>query len=428
MSMFETEKKPDRAIIIAVSQKGKNRELVEDSLKELKALCETAGAEVVMKMTQELPKINTATCIGSGKIEEIKEIIEEKEIQLIVFDDELSPMQNRNLMQELNIMVTDRSGIILEIFVKHAKTQEAKTQVELAQVQYMLPRLTRLWTHLSKQYGGVGTNAKGPGETQIETDRRLLKERVQFLKGKLVDIDKQKLTQRKGRKELLRFALVGYTNAGKSTLMNKITDANVYIEDKLFATLDTTVRKFTLPNGVNALLSDTVGFIHKLPHHLVASFRSTLSEALEADFIVHCIDLSHPNYELHIQVVNETLESLGITGIPIIHLFNKIDKLDNDDKRIIPYLEERYPNFVAISAKQGNGIEALMDMFVELNEYNSKTINLFVPYTKMGKINSIYDNAEVLERHETDEGIALKLKVKKTYSALFHNLYKEFLR
>ena len=422
--MYETEQKPDKTIIAAVMIKGQNRSVTQDNLKELALLCKTAGAEVVQKITQELQKINNATYIGSGKIEEIKEIIKEKDVQLIVFDDELSPMQNRNLMKELNIKVSDRSGIILEIFANHAKSQEAKTQVELAHLQYMLPRLTRLWTHLSKQYGGVGTNAKGPGETQIETDRRLLRDRIQFLKGKLKEVEVQKNTQRKSRSELSRFALVGYTNAGKSTLMKALTQADVYIEDKLFATLDTTVRAFELLSGERALLSDTVGFIRKLPAHLVASFRSTLSEARESDFIVNVIDVSHFNFENHIEVVTQTLTNLGVTDKPVIHIFNKIDLLE--EKEIIPRLEREYSNAIFISAKNGMNVEEVLQVFTKLNDELSKEIKLFIPYSQMHLINKIYNNSEVLERHEGDDGITLHLKVKSEALTLFKNLYGEF--
>jgi len=423
--MYETNRQPDRTIIIAATTKGTSRKLTEDNLKELHLLCKTVGCDVILKLTQELSKINSATCIGSGKISEIKGIILDEGVQLIVFDDELSPMQNRNLMRELNIKVMDRSGIILEIFSNHAKSQEAKTQVELAHLQYMLPRLTRLWTHLSKQYGGVGANSKGPGETQIESDRRLLRDRIQFLKGKLKDIEVQKHTQRKGREDLTRFALVGYTNAGKSTLMKAITSADIYIEDKLFATLDTTVKGFVLPSGEKVLLSDTVGFIRKLPHHLVASFRSTLSEAKEADFIVNVCDVSHINFEDHIKVVNETLADLDIIDKPIIHIFNKIDLLEEKD--IIVRLKREYSNPIFISAKNEKNIEEVLIKFGQINDALSKKIDLFVPYEKINMLNKIYNNAEIIDRTDTDTGIALRLKVKKSYSVMFHNLYKEFV-
>ena len=431
--MYETNRNPDRTIIISVIPKGTNRTSNEDNLKELKLLCKTAGCNVVLQLTQELPKINNATCVGTGKLEEIKEIIKDEDIQLIVFDDELSPMQNRNLMRELNIKVMDRSGIILEIFATHARSQEARLQVELAYLQYMLPRLTRQWTHLSKQYGGVGTNAKGPGETQIESDRRLVRERIQFLKGKLKEIEIQKNTQRKGREDLTRFALVGYTNAGKSTLMKAIMESNsdeekgenIYIADKLFATLDTTVRSFELPSGEKSLLSDTVGFIRKLPHHLVASFRSTLAEAKEADFIVIVTDISHPNFEDHIKVVNDTLLGLGIIDKTFIHIFNKIDLLEEKD--IISRLKKEYTNPIFISAKHRSYIDDVLNKFAVLNDALTKKIDLFVPYPKMNMLNKIYNNAEIISRTDTDTGVALRLKIKKDYSIMFHNLYKEFL-
>jgi GTP-binding protein HflX len=420
--MHETERKPDRTILIAATLKGKNREQTQEYLKELETLCENDGAEIVQKIVQELPKLNNATCIGKGKIEELKEIIEDENIQLIVFDDELSPMQNRNLIKELNIKVMDRSGIILDIFAERAKTTEAKVQVELAHLQYMLPRLTRLWTHLSKQYGGVGTNAKGPGETQIETDRRLVRERILLLKKKLKEVEIQKNTQRKGRDAFPRFALVGYTNAGKSTLMKTLTQADVYIEDKLFATLDTTVRAFELPNSEKVLLSDSVGFMSKLPTHLIASFRSTLAEAKEADFIVHTIDVSHPNFKEQIKVVDETLSSLNITDQPIIHVFNKIDKLE--DKEILQYLEKDFANPIFISAKNSINIDKLLEKFSELTEKLHKIINIFIPYSQMNSINKIYSNSEILESEDNDAGIELKIRVKNENL----NLFSEYLK
>ncbi|HOK14733.1 MAG TPA: GTPase HflX, partial [Candidatus Kapabacteria bacterium] len=299
------EEQRERAIACSVKVKGSNREEAMEDLDELVFLAETAGAEIIHKIYQELPKINSATVLGKGKLEEVKQIVKEDNITLIIFDDNLSPAQVNNLEKELNIKVTDRSSIILDIFATRARTNEAKTQVELAQLQYILPRLTRMWTHLSKQYGGIGT--RGPGETQIETDRRIIRLRIQNLKEKLKEIELQKKEQRKKRSEMPKFALVGYTNVGKSTLINTITNAGVYVEDKLFATLDTTVRQFSLPSGQKALISDTVGFIKKLPHNLVASFKSTLMEAMEADVLLHVIDVSHKLFREQIETVNKTL-------------------------------------------------------------------------------------------------------------------------
>ena len=302
-NLIVTGKKIENAVAISVNKKGGDRELAMEHLDELEFLAETAGAKVIEKVYQELPRKNKATVIGKGKVQEVLELIQDENIELVIFDDDLSPAQVKNLEKAWNVKVLDRSGIILDIFCERAQTVEAKTQVELAQLQYLMPRLTRMWTHLSKQYGGIGS--KGPGETQIETDRRIIRTKIEKLKSKLEVIDKQNAQKRKNRTSTPRFALVGYTNAGKSTLMKAITNSEVYIQDELFATLDTTVRGFELPNGQEAILSDTVGFIRKLPTHLVASFRSTLAETSESDIILHVVDVSHYNYKDQIQVVDE---------------------------------------------------------------------------------------------------------------------------
>jgi GTP-binding protein HflX len=270
-----------------------------------------------------------ATFVGTGKLEEIKDYIKAEEIDILVFDDELSPSQLRNIENELQIKILDRSNLILDIFAKRAQTSQAKTQVELAQLQYMLPRLTRLWTHLERQKGGIGM--RGPGETQIETDRRIILNKISLLKERLDEIDKQNATQRKNRHQLVRVALVGYTNVGKSTIMNMLSKSEVFAENKLFATLDTTVRKVVIDN-LPFLLSDTVGFIRKLPHHLVECFKSTLDEVREADILIHVVDISHPNFEDHMNTVNETLKELGAIDKEIITVFNKIDAYQNLEK------------------------------------------------------------------------------------------------
>lgn len=422
--MHEVTKSPEKAIAISIADKSGERERNLEYLDELCFLAETAGAEIVEKIYQELSKPNPKTLIGKGKREELKLMIMEHDCTLVIFDNDLSPAQMRNLENSLNVKVMDRSGIILDIFADRAKTTEAKTQVELAQLQYFLPRLTRLWTHLSKQYGGIGT--KGPGETQIETDRRMIRTRIQKLKEKLEDIDMQKHQQRKSRENLPRYALVGYTNAGKSTLMNVITEAKVYIEDKLFATLDTTVRAFDLPDGQKALLSDTVGFIRKLPTHLVASFRSTLAEASEADFIIHVIDISQENFEDQIKVVNETLESLEIDNKPIIHVFNKVDLIE--DQFLMARIEDIYDNAVFISARQGINISALNDKFQELYDVNTKKFNLLLPYTKMDLMPKLYNTAEILERKDTDDGIELIIKLEKDKEEHFNFYFNEYVK
>ena len=319
---FSTEVVPEKAILIAVCPSGDTMEHTEECLDELAFLLETAGGVPLKRVVQRLQYPDTRTYVGSGKLEEIKEYKEALDADFCVVDDELSPAQLRNLERELNCRILDRTTLILDIFAKRARTSIAKTQVELAQLQYMLPRLTRMWTHLERQRGGIGM--RGPGETQIETDRRIITEKIALLKERLATIDKQKVLQRKNRESLVRVALVGYTNVGKSTLMNLLSKSDVFAENKLFATLDTTVRKVVIGN-LPFLLTDTVGFIRKLPHGLVESFKSTLDEVCEADLLLHVVDISHPNYEEQIEAVNRTLEEIGAMDKPTLLVFNKID-------------------------------------------------------------------------------------------------------
>lgn len=422
-TLHDLTKKVEPAIAVAVAKKGGDRELVFDYLDELEDLAKTAGAEILEKTYQELIKPNPATAIGSGKVEELKQTVIDNDISLVIFDDDLTPAQVRNLEKALNVKIMDRSGLILDIFAQHAKTLEAKTQVELAQLQYLLPRLTRLWTHLSKQYGGVGT--KGPGETQIETDRRLIRVRIQKLKEDLKEISNQKEQQRKNRVDIPKFALVGYTNAGKSTLMNTMTNSGVYVEDKLFATLDTTIRSFEMPNGHKAVLSDTVGFIRKLPHHLVASFRSTLAEVADADVIVHVVDITHKLFRDHIRVVNETLESLNITDKPIILALNKIDMLK--DFELLRAIESEFPESILISAKRAHNITGLLELMQVKYDSNQKYSTVLLPYAAMNKIADIYGMSEVLEREDRDDGILLKLKLNKDKDEIFTHKFKQYI-
>lgn len=319
---FSTDIQPEKAILVSVCAGNTTMERTEEYLNELAFLLETAGGVTLKKVVQKLERPDPRTYVGSGKLEEIKEYKNALDVDFMVFDDELTPAQLRNLERELGCRILDRTTLILDIFAKRARTSIAKTQVELAQLQYMLPRLTRLWTHLERQRGGIGM--RGPGETQIETDRRLITEKIALLKEKLKDIDKQKVQQRKNRESLVRVALVGYTNVGKSTLMNLLSKSDVFAENKLFATLDTTVRKVVLGN-LPFLLTDTVGFIRKLPHGLVESFKSTLDEVCEADLLMHVVDISHPDYEEQINAVNRTLEQIGASDKPTILVFNKID-------------------------------------------------------------------------------------------------------
>ncbi len=324
----------ETAVLIGVITQEQREDQVEEYLDELAFLAETAGAQTVKRFTQKLAKSHPKTFVGTGKLQEIVSYVNQEKIGMVIFDDELSPSQTRNIENAFNeTKVLDRSKLILDIFAKRARTAAAKTQVELAQYEYLLPRLTRMWTHLSRQKGGIGM--RGPGETEIETDRRIIRDKIALLKTKLSKIDKQKATQRKGREQMIRAALVGYTNVGKSTLMNLLSKSDVFAENKLFATLDTTVRKIVVGN-LPFLLTDTVGFIRKLPHHLVDSFKSTLDEVREADVLLHVVDISHAQFEDQIATVNQTLQDLGAKDKPTIMIFNKVDaftyvKKDEDD-------------------------------------------------------------------------------------------------
>lgn len=319
---YHTLEKQETAVIIGLTTEGVTEEMTHEYLDELAFLAETSGAITVKRFTQKMSLPNTATFVGKGKLQEIKDFIDENEIDMAIFDDELSPTQIRNIERELNIKILDRSNLILDIFASRARSADAKTQVELAQYQYLLPRLTRMWTHLERQKGGIGM--RGPGETQIETDRRIIKDKITRLKEKLDKIDKQKQVQRGNRGKMVRVALVGYTNVGKSTIMNLMSKSDVFAENKLFATLDTTVRKVVIKN-IPFLLSDTVGFIRKLPHQLVESFKSTLDEVREADLLLHVVDISHYSFEDHFNTVNETIAEIGASDKPTIVVFNKID-------------------------------------------------------------------------------------------------------
>ena len=320
--IYDTAIKAETAVLVSVITPGVSEQSAKEYLEELEFLVSTAGGITKGIFTQKLAYPDRATFVGSGKLDEIKDYINAEEIDMIVFDDELSPSQLRNIEKHLQIKILDRSNLILDIFASHAKTAQAKNQVELAQLQYLLPRLTRMWTHLERQRGGIGM--RGPGESQMESDRRMILDKISLLKERLKNIDKQNETQRKNRGEMIRVALVGYTNVGKSTIMNMISKSDVLIENKLFATLDTTVRKVVIDN-LPFLLSDTVGFIRKLPHNLVESFKSTLDEVREADVLIHVVDISHPYFEDHIHAVNETLKEIGAIDKPIITVFNKID-------------------------------------------------------------------------------------------------------
>ena len=375
-----TEELSEKAVLVGLITQQQNEMKANEYLDELAFLADTAGAVVVKKFLQRIDQPNRATFVGTGKLIEIREYVEENEIGLVIFDDDLSSKQVSNIEKELKVKILDRTSLILDIFAKRAQTASAKLQVELAQYRYLLPRLTRMWTHLERQRGGIGM--RGPGETQIETDRRIILDKISLLKQKLKELDTQFTVQRKNRGKLTRIALVGYTNVGKSTLMNLLSKSDVFAENKLFATLDTTCRKVVIEN-LPFLLSDTVGFIRKLPHHLVESFKSTLDEVRDADILVHVVDISHPQFEDQIEIVNKTLrEVCEATDKEMILVFNKIDaftyvKKDEDD--LTPRTRENISleelketwmakmekNCVFISAKNKQNIEELKTMLYE---------------------------------------------------------------
>lgn len=366
----------EKAVLVGLIQKDQTNEQVTEYLDELAFLSETAGAMAVKRFTQKMAHPDSRTFVGKGKLEEIREYVAGKEIDLVIFDDELTGSQIINIEKELGAKVIDRSDLILDIFARRARTAQAKVQVELAQYQYLLPRLKGMWKHLERQGGGIGT--RGPGETEIETDRRIVKDKISLLRKRLAEIDKQAFTQRKDRGELIRVSLVGYTNVGKSTLMNLLSKSEVFAENKLFATLDTTTRKVVFEN-TPFLLSDTVGFIRKLPHHLVESFKSTLDEVREADILMHVVDISHTQYEDQIGVVNKTLQELKAFEKPMLTIFNKMDLYeertfdewleDGVKEEILRDLKDKWDhatnnNCVFVSALERRNVDALRELIL----------------------------------------------------------------
>ena len=406
-----TRKIKERAMLIALQTRNLNREMVEEHLSELEELADTAGADSIFKIIQSKSSIDPAFYIGKGKAEELAQLVELNDIDLVISDDDLTPVQVRNLERLFNRKIIDRSGLILDIFALRAKTKEAKTQVELAQLEYLLPRLTRAWTHLSKQYGGIGT--KGPGETQIETDRRMIRTRISHLKEKLKEIESQRQTQSNGRKDFVRISIAGYTNAGKSTLFNLLTKADVFAEDKLFATLDSTTRTINFDKE-KILISDTVGFIRKLPAHLVASFKSTLNEVRDSDIILHMIDLSHPYYEDHLKVVEDTLKELGSEHKKEIKVFNKVDLVS--DKSVIEYVRNKYPGCVIISAQKGINISSLIKSIQNIikDSFVEEELTLGIEQTKLAS--QIHDLAEVTSIKYNHDTVLFKFRANKENS------------
>lgn len=421
--MIETPKKIENedAILIGLATRDISKEKVQEHLDELEMLADTAGGKTIFKILQDRAKPDSAYFIGKGKAEEIAELADLNNINLIIFDDDLNPTQVRNLEKMFDKKIVDRSGLILDIFASHARTREAKVQVELAQLQYTLPRLTRAWTHLSKQYGGIGT--KGPGETQIETDRRIIRDRISTLKEKLEKIESQQRTKSSKREDFIKASMVGYTNAGKSTLINLLTGAGVLAENKLFATLDSTTRAFEIEQDKKILVSDTVGFIRKLPPHLVASFKSTLNVVRDADVILHVIDISHPSYEDHIAVVDETLKDLGAEKKTQIRIFNKVDAIE--DKSKIEYVINKYDNAILISATKGMNIAKLNQTLLDIYEKNfiERTIELDVSKSKL--ISQIHNLADVLSIKYENSSAIISYKTDKVSESKLQSLISD---
>lgn len=395
--------KLENAILVGVGLRNAGKIELRESLKELQQLALTAGAKVTQILHQQLNSINPATYIGKGKVSELSDMVKKNDCELVIFDDELSPAQTSALEKKLKCAVIDRTGLILDIFAIHARTKEAKLQVELAQNNYLLPRLTGQWTHLERQEGAIG--ARGPGETQLETDRRAVRKRIAKLEKDLKRIESQRKVRIAGRKGFKLVATIGYTNAGKSTLLNALSGADTLVEDKLFATLDTTVRKVKLKNGIEILLSDTVGFIRKLPHDLVASFKSTLSESIEADILLHVVDASHPNFKAQIEAVMAVLNEIEIADKPMIIVFNKVDKIRYEERKSA--LRKNYPESIMISALTGAGLQDLKLKILDIITKSHVTKTVSIPQIDGKLLAYIYSSSNVLKKSEVGDEIIL---------------------
>ncbi len=408
MTIKRKSDKKERALLVGVIYRNNTEDVVFEHLAELSLLADTAGAEIIETVTQKIQKINPAFYIGKGKAEQIIRQSKELNIDVIIFDDDLSPTQIKNYQKiSEKIKVLDRSALILDIFRNHAVTKESQTQVELAHLQYLLPRLTRLWTHLERQMGGIGTRA-GAGETQIEVDRRLIRTRISKLKKELIKIEKEREVQGKRRKSEFKVALVGYTNAGKSTLLKALSGSDIYIADQLFATLDTTIRSVVIDSSHSFLMSDTIGFIRKLPHHLVASFQSTLRETIEADLLVLVLDGSSPSVFEHYQVINKVLKDIDADRIPFLIAFNKVDKIQN--RHQIELLRNKFQQSLFISAQNCLGFEGLLNKIKEFMEERFTIANLFIPYSEGKKISTVQNGVEVLNKTPDEKGVYFTIK------------------
>jgi len=410
---YSTEAQKEKALLVGVMSPHNSQFPIDDCLEELALLADTAGVEVVDSVKQNVKRIEAATYIGKGKVEEIAQRVLEQQIQVVIFDDDLSPAQTKNIEKIVNCKIIDRSALILDIFAKRARTKESKTQVELAQLQYLLPRLSRMWTHLERQAGG-GVFTKGPGETQLETDRRLIGDRISVLKGELKKIERQRETQRAQRTEVHRVALVGYTNAGKSTLLNALSDADVFVEDRLFATLDATSRRVFLNPTTECIVTDTVGFIRKLPHNLVASFRSTLEEVREADTLVHVVDVGNHLFEEQMETVQEVLTELEALKTSMVLVFNKVDKIT--DETILERLHGKFRSGIFISAQRKIGLDKLRNAIIEQirNEYGEHRITFD---TADGKLYSMIQHlAEILSTEHHGEKTVISFRARQDHA------------
>ena len=409
--MIELEAPREKAVLVAAPLKSMPPQLAEEHLRELERLVDTAGADVVGSLTQRLDSPHPKYFMGEGKAGELSELVTEREATLVIFDEELSPAQGKNLEGLLGTRVMDRAEVILDIFATRARSSEAKVQVELAQLQYMLPRLTRMWAHLSRVRGGIGM--RGPGETQLETDRRMVNQRIARLKEELQRIARQRDTQRKGREGVFKAALVGYTNAGKSSLLRSLSGTDAFVEDRLFATVDAATRLVDLEEGHSALVTDTVGFIRKLPHHLVASFRATLEETLNADLLLHVIDISHAGWEEQKDVVDDVLEEMELNDRPQVLVFNKVDRLLHDEEA---GWRERASGMlnrpaVFVTSMEAGGTDPLRELLRERVRARHHEVDILVPLTNGGLLAEIYRDGEVLGREDESRGVTLRARI-----------------
>ena len=400
----------DKAVVLKVIGPGDPSESVGDvdPIAEITALADTAGVDIVDSVLQKRPKPHTATYVGKGKLDELAHVAKEHEAHLILIDDPISPAQGRNIEEVTELRVVDRSELIMDIFARNARTHQAQIQIELAQLKYFQSRLTRMWTHLSRMEGGaVGT--RGPGETQLETDRRIIRKKISILNKRLAEIEKQANTQNKSREGSFRIALVGYTNAGKSTLMKRLTGAEILVEDRLFSTLDTSTRKWDLELPFDVLLSDTVGFIRKLPHDLVASFHATLMEAREADILLHVIDASSPTVDFDMESVDRTLNKIGCGEHPRWLVFNKLDRIPEERKIDLQHLLAEHENSFAISAGTGVGVDLLIEKIVELGQQRQESGTYLIPHARADMIAKLRQSSHISEESFVDEGIEINV-------------------